>query len=423
MTVAERLPYHLHPRLAALAADPSGQAAFWEEVARERAPLVEPDPDASGFSVVTYVFPAPEGAGHVVVQPGFGQTTGNVMDRIPGTDVCHAAYRYRNDVRTSYSFVPDLPLFDWGTADAEQMKQFNAFAEANPPLSDPNHRECFVSRAGDGQPDHQGSFLSLPDAPDESLIHKRPDIARGWIDRHSFKSQILGNERTIWVYTPPGYKDGDQAYPVLVNFDGGTALSRAPVQRMLDNLLADGRIVPVVSVMIDNPTPAARNLDLPCSEPFARFIEEELLPWLRENYRVSEAPEDHYVTGVSYGGLASMWLGYRLPHVFGNVISQAASLWWGPGFMTDVPRSAGGYTPGWLIDQYEAAPRLPVRYWMEIGLLEDVPLMIEPNRRMKAVLEAKGYDLIYSEPNGGHDSALWRGTLAKALATMLAVDA
>jgi enterochelin esterase-like enzyme len=39
------------------------------------------------------------------------------------------------------------------------------------------------------------------------------------------------------------------------------------------------------------------------------------------------------------------------------------------------------------------------------------------------VLEAKGYDLDYSEPCGGHDSALWRGTLGAALAKMLPLRA
>ena len=42
------------------------------------------------------------------------------------------------------------------------------------------------------------------------------------------------------------------------------------------------------------------------------------------------------------------------------------------------------------------------------------------NRRMKALLEAKGYDVTYREFCGGHDAALWRGSLIQALAVMLA---
>jgi enterochelin esterase family protein len=423
VAVAERLIDHLHPLLAALRDAPGGEAEFWARMARERTPLIEPHPASPGHSIVTYVFPAPPTARHVVVHPGFGEAPDNVMARVADTNVCWASYSYRNDVRTSYSFAADQPLVSWDNASEAELREVIAFQDAFTPAPDPHHREHFVSRAGEGLPDHLGSFVSLPEAPDERLAYKRPDIARGWIDRHVFRSERMGNERNIRVYIPPGYQSGDQAYPLLVAFDGGWALTRIPTHRLLDNLLADRRIRPVVAVFIDNPTPESRNHELPCNERFAGFIEHELLPWVRGGYRVSGDPADRFVTGASYGGLAAMWLGFRLPHVFGNVISQAASLWWGPGFRMNVPRKAGGYPPGWLIDRYAASPRLPVRFWMEIGLMEHPALMLESNRRMKAVLEAKGYDLTYSEPCGGHDPALWRGSLANALATMLAPGA
>ncbi|HXQ10526.1 MAG TPA: alpha/beta hydrolase-fold protein [Caulobacteraceae bacterium] len=420
MTVAERLADHVHPLVASLRDGAVGEAAFWAQVDQLRTPLIEPHPTSTGRSIVTYVFPAPPEARHVVVQSGVGDAPRNVMDRIAGTSVCHASYSYRDDARTSYSFAPDMPLISFDDATEAELKQLHAFWEGFTPAPDPHGREVFVSRAGEGRPDDHTSFVSLPQAPDDQLACKRPDIARGWIDRLALRSELMGNERNIWVYTPPGYASGDQVYPLLLAFDGGWALTRVPTQRLLDNLLADGRIKPVVAVFIDNPTPDSRNLELPCNESFARFVEEELLPWLRGRYRISDSPADHFVTGASYGGLAAMWFGYRLPHLFGNVISQAASLWWGPGFRMDVPRSAGGYPPEWLIEQYRASPRLPVRFWMEIGLMEHPSLMIEPNRRMKALLEEKGYDLTYSEPCGGHDTALWRGTLGSALAKMLA---
>lgn len=421
MSVAERLPDHIHPLVALLRDRAIDEAGFWARVAEAGAPLVEPHATSPGHSLVTYVFAAPADARHVVVQPGFGEATDNLMRQVAGTNVCHASYSYRNDVRTSYSFAPDMPLISFNDATVAELKQLMAFFDTFTPASDPHHREFFVSRAGEGRPDDVSSFLSLSDAPDERLAYKRADIARGWIDRREFRSGLMGNERNIWIYTPPGYADsGDAAYPLLLAFDGGWALTRVPTQRLLDNLLADGRIKPTIAVFIDNPTPDSRNLELPCNETFARFVAEELLPWVRASYRIREDPADHFVTGASYGGLAAMWLGLRLPHLFGNVIAQAPSLWWGPGFRMDRPRSAGGYTPEWLIQEYRRTPRLPVRFWMEIGLLEHPALMIEPNRRMKALLEEKGYDLTYSEPCGGHDTALWRGTLGLALAHMLA---
>jgi enterochelin esterase family protein len=421
MAVAARLHDHVHPLIAGLK-DAEGEADFWARMARERTPLIEPHPTAPDHSIVTYVFPLPEGAKHVVVQAGFGETRENLMDQVPGTRVCHASYSYRNDARTSYSFAPDIPLTSFDNASPAELKALREYWEKVPPSPDPHHREHFVSRAGEGNPPDLASFVSLPDAPSDELAHKREGIARGRIDKHAFRSAQMGNERNVWVYTPPGYEAGDEgaAYPLLLAFDGGWALTRVPTQRLLDALTADGRIRPTIAVFVDNPTPDSRNVELPCNEAMLRFIETELWPWLQANYRVSARAEDHFVTGASYGGLASMWVGYKLPHLFGNVIAQAPSLWWGPGFRVDVPRSAGGYPADWLIDQYRASPKLPVRYWVEIGLMEHPTLMIEPNRRMKAVMEEKGYDLTYSEPCGGHDTALWRGTLGLALAKMLA---
>jgi enterochelin esterase-like enzyme len=418
VVVAERLVGHLHPLLAALRDAPGGEAAFWERMAEERTPLIEPDPASPYHSLVTYVFPNPV-ARHVVMNPGFGELVDNVMERIPGTAVWHAAYRYRNDVRATYSFAANLPAVSFRDTDETKWAEFRAFfVDAPPPSPDPNARETFVSRAGEGLPDNVGSILTLPGAPDQSITAKRPGIARGHIEAHRLKSEVMGNERRVWVYTPPDYAPGERRYPMLVLFDGGGALSLMPTHRLLDSLLADGRIGPMVAVFVDNATDISRNHELPCSEDFARFIETELAPWVRAKYAVSHDPKDGFVTGVSYGGLASMWMGYRLPHIFGVVIAQAPSLWWGPGWDLDKPLPLQAYAEGWLIDQYAASPRLPLRIWMEIGLMEPQDRMIDPCRRMADVLRGKGYDLTYSEFAAGHDYALWRVTLAQALAKM-----
>jgi enterochelin esterase family protein len=417
MSVAERVTDHLHRLLAALSADPSGEGAFWDRMEVERTPLIAPDPMRPGHSLVTYVFPLPDGAKYVVISPGFGRAKDNVLERIAGTNVCHASYRYRNDVRTTYDFRPDRPLIDFENASDAEWKAFQAALAATPLAADPIARETFTRGAGEGQPDVVSSILSLPDAPDQTFVQPRPDVPHGKVDRHMLRSDVLGNERRIWVYTPPGYKSGGRAYPMLLAFDGGASLTVKPIHRILDNLLADGRVRPMIAVFVDNPTPS-RNEELLCSEAFARFTETELIPWVRGRYAVSQDPSDGYVTGHSAGGMAAMWIGLRLPNLFGVVISQSASLWWGPGWDWQKVERSQRSTPGWLIDEYERAPKQPLRIWQEIGLMEGAEEMIEPNRRMKAVLEAKGYDLIYRETAGGHDHAVWRGTIGAALTTI-----
>ncbi|HLK26351.1 MAG TPA: alpha/beta hydrolase-fold protein [Caulobacteraceae bacterium] len=420
MPIAERVTGHTHPLIAALAADPSGADAFWARMAAEKTPLIEPDPANPGHSLVTYVYPMPEGAQWVVIGAGAGEPPQNVMDMLAGTNVLHATYRYRNDVRATYGFVLDGPLIDQATVTQAEWDAFLERMMTTQPLPDPTARETWTSRRTGGVPDEVGSVVSLPDAAPQPFVQRRADVARGHIERaDAFKSETLGNERRVWVYTPAGYDaDRSEPYPLLVAFDGGASLTNTPIHVTLDNLIAEARIRPMVAVFVDNPTPSSRNDELPCSEPFARFMESELIPWLRASHNVSHDPADAYVTGVSYGGLASMWMGFRLPHLFGNILAQAPSLWWGPGFDIAKPRRSQSYPGGWLIDQYAQADKLPLRIWQEIGLMEHADLMIEPNRRMKAVLEAKGYDLTYSEPPGAHDYALWRGTIADALQAM-----
>jgi hypothetical protein len=87
-----------------------------------------------------------------VLQPGFGDATDNVMAQIDGTRVCHASYRYRNDVRTSYSFVADMPLISWAKANAKELAELQAFMLANKAQHDPHARDRFVSRAGAASP-------------------------------------------------------------------------------------------------------------------------------------------------------------------------------------------------------------------------------------------------------------------------------
>jgi enterochelin esterase family protein len=291
------------------------------------------------------------------------------------------------------------------------------------PLSEPKEAMDWAKRASAWLADplnprrfqafpRQVSILELPGALPQPYIEPRPDAARGLVQAHKLKSQFLNNERTVWVYTPPGYNLKRPPRGLLVLFDGGSFTSQVPTPTILDNLLAEGRIPPLAAVFVGHPDLSTRNRELTCSEPFTRFLVEEMLPWLRRTYGLNPDPAQTVVAGASNGGLAAVYAAFRQPKVFGLALSMSGA------FMYSPPPEK---EPEWLARQFAASARLPVRFHLDVGLMEDqasnaaVPSMLMANRHLRDVLLSKGYGVHYLEFNGGHEFVNWRGTLADGL--------
>jgi enterochelin esterase-like enzyme len=120
----------------------------------------------------------------------------------------------------------------------------------------------------------------------------------------TFRSGILRNERKLWIHTPYDYYTSGARYPLLVLFDGDRNVKWVPA--ILDNLIAQKRIPPMVAALIDNPSTVARNLELLCYPPFADFLATELVPWVRENYHGAAEAARTIAARSRYGGLAGL---------------------------------------------------------------------------------------------------------------------
>jgi enterochelin esterase-like enzyme len=109
------------------------------------------------------------------------------------------------------------------------------------------------------------------------------------------------------------------------------------------------------------------------------------------------------VGGSSYGGLSAACCAFRYPEVFGNVLSQSGSFGYYPGWHGDDQTDSSPF--GWLIRQFVTTRKLPIRFYLEAGLFEtnNHGDILPQNRRLRDVLEAKGYPVVYSEFAGGHD--------------------
>jgi enterochelin esterase family protein len=120
------------------------------------------------------------------------------------------------------------------------------------------------------------------------------------------------------------------------------------------------------------------------------------------------------VGGSSAGGLAAGFAALEHPGVFGNVLSQSGAFRWKP---------EGENEHEWLAQQFAVRKRMPLRFYLEAGILEvnsllaldSGPNLIVANRHMRTVLQAKKYYVHYAEFAGGHEYLCWRGTLADGL--------
>lgn len=392
-----------------------GEALFWEDLARLGTPLVEPiaGEDASW---VTFVCRRYKGAGHMAISGLETIPAQSKLERVEGTEICYRSWRLKNDRRISYTFVPDLPLIDLNTASEAERAAFREHLRQRPPAADSLCREKIGYSAGAGKREFM-SVLSLPEAPAQPWCDKRAGIERGNLQTYTIASALLGNERRAYVYTPPGYDAaGTDRYPYMLIFDGGAYLSRIPTHRILDNLIADGIIAPMIAVLIDPATdrPEARIEELMLADDYIEFLATELQDWIGERCRVATDPARNIVAGSSAGGVASAYLAFTHPELFGNVLSQSGAFWTG----RDVDKSRtrdGAAEREWLVDQYEQAPRLSVDFYMDVGQYETADMMVAPNRRLRDILERKGYSVTYGEFAGGHDYSCWRGTLVDGI--------
>ena len=406
------------PRLSALTKElETGNRAaldtFWQDVTKQGAPLVEPIEGDDRQVLLTFLWRAKEETRNVVVVGGVAghDFSKNQMTRLLETDLWYRTYRVRNDARFTYNLSPNDSLVPFAKIDIKNQKA--VMQRVSTFKLDPLNPIMYV-----GLP--ATSALELPGAPPQPWVKRSRDVPAGKLEEKRLKSAILGNERRTWVYTTPGYKTGGKPYPLMVLFDGFAYTLLVPTPVILDNLLSNGLIPPMVAVVLDNPTPTSRDEEMPCNARFADFLAKEAVPWVRENYHVTKDANKTIVAGSSYGGLAATFAGFRHPEIFGNVISQSGSFWWKPD---------GDGEHEWLTRQFVSSPKLPVRFYMDVGLMETGPTpgngpdQVVVNRHMRDVLQAKGYSVHYREFNGGHEYLNWRGTLADALLALVGKSA
>ena len=386
---------------------------FWKGIKEQGTPLVEELESDSQERIVTFLWQTSGGMKSVAMISQMTKPTTCPMTRLLDTDLWYITLQLPADLRATYQFLPsNLPASAKGAFDASR-------ADYRP---DPFNPKVFAFY--DDKEDPTGmklacSVLELPDTAPQPWIEPQGYVSKGKVQLHRLQSRILRNERRVWVYSPAKYTAGlGKPYPLLVLFDGWAYARLMPTFTILDNLVADRVIPPAVVVLLDSLDTETRSRELAFHRPFNDFLVTEFLPWVLTQYAISTDPSQRIIGGSGTGGVAAAYAALEHPDVFGNVLSLS-------GAFTLLP--AGETESSWLARQFYEQEKLPLKFYLSIGMLEannyremrGRPSTLAENRRMYEALRAKGYKVHYTEFSGGHDYINWQGMLAEGLMALL----
>jgi enterochelin esterase family protein len=251
-------------------------------------------------------------------------------------------------------------------------------------------------------PDHTGfefdnSQLIMPEYVPPEEIEYHPDIPHGTIFDTNFYSTILENSRRVYIYMPPGYNDAtDKYYPVILFHDGGSYYSEGLATNVLDNLIADKRICPVIAVFVP---PVQRELEyaFDLTQEFESFIGEELMPYIDSEFRTRADPRCRAMAGSSFGGLISAQICYDRPEEFGLCATYSPAFW--PYNFT-------------VFFNIIAGSEKNIKFYVDWGTherLHDIAIIFKNN------LLYKSYEVVFNEWHDGHNLGNWRAHLDNML--------
>jgi enterochelin esterase family protein len=250
----------------------------------------------------------------------------------------------------------------------------------------------------------QPPLSNLVEVPgDKPGPHDLRPVPHGVLHLHPYVSKALdGKARGLVVYTPPGYDPaGETRYPVLYLLHGSgdsehgwTNVGQA--HRIVDNLIADGKAVPMIIVM-PNGHAVERRPGQPSSntQKFEADLLGDVIPLVEKTYRVKPGQENRAIVGLSMGGGQSWAIGMGHPDMFAYVC----------------PFSMGGGSPGVLekIDPADVNKHLKL-LWIGCGR-EDRGFA--RSEKLCADLTAKGVKNTWHPSDGAHTWIVWRKYLAE----------
>lgn len=234
-----------------------------------------------------------------------------------------------------------------------------------------------------------------------------PDVREGELVADRIDSQVFRGSRDLQVYLPARYR-ANRRYPLLIVHDGLDYVKFAALKVVLDNLIEALEIPTLIAALIQSPD---RLKEYGADDRHARFLGEELLPFMASKYPLIDEPRARGVMGASFGGVASLHAAWRNPGLFGRLLLQSGSF-----AFSDFGRHQRGpvFDPvAEFMNEFREQPGVPAeRVYLSCGIYES---LIYENRSLVPKLQEQGIDVRFEEARDAHNWENWRDRLRNGL--------
>ena len=238
-----------------------------------------------------------------------------------------------------------------------------------------------------------------------------PQARDGSLQSRKIESSVFREPREIEVYLPATFRE-NRRYPLLVVHDGVDYLRYAELKIVLDNLTHRLEMHPVIVALIQSPD---RLKEYAGNDRHARFLVEDLLPFMTESFPLIDSADSRCIMGASFGGVAALHAAWRYPDHFGSLLLQSGSF-----AFSDIGRHRRGpvFDPVVrFMNEFREHPGRPAdRIFMSCGMYES---LIYENRSLVPHLQSKGVDLRFEEARDAHNWENWRDRLRIGLSWLL----
>jgi enterochelin esterase-like enzyme len=260
----------------------------------------------------------------------------------------------------------------------------------------PDPRNPVITPSGYGP----HSQLAMPAFRPDPALTDQQDMPHGTLKKVLLDTRqpAIRNRQAI-IYLPHGY-DTLSALPAIYVTDGIEAMDYMSYPIVLDNLIASGRIRPVIAVFIP---PAERHTEYlgEREQEFLIALCEDFVPFIDQHYKTAATAESRLITGISSGGHFALLVPLLRPDVFLNGAGQS------PTIQDDLYKALNYFTTD-KIKSYSLQLYIDVGLFDLLhGAMDNQTFLVSADLFHATLLESK-IQHQFNIFNDGHEWANWR---------------